>query len=55
MKTADSFFAELQKAFREKFGREMTADERKWFALAEHAVRNEEEKRQPSDSNEGVA
>jgi hypothetical protein len=37
---------DVQKLFRDKFGRDMTADERKWFALAEHAVRNEEEKRQ---------
>jgi hypothetical protein len=43
---ADSFFPDVQKLFRDKFGRDMTADERKWFALAEHAVRNEEEKRQ---------
>jgi hypothetical protein len=45
VKKSDSFFADLQQSFREKFGREMTAEERKFFALAEHAVRNEQQKR----------
>jgi hypothetical protein len=50
--TPQQFFADLQLAFRLQFGREMTAQERTFFGLAQRAVASEEEKRDHGDQND---